>query len=287
MPQRLASALHRARPLCALRVLPARLSHVPRHRRRSRQPARAHRADARAGARGDRRATDPALREHLDACLGCRGCEPACPSGVGYGRGLEAAREMLARAQRGIPPRDPRGPRRLPASALWRPLLTLARWFRGTGVLRALAGRRPSGIRDAAWAMLGHGLASTHQQAAVATAGRPSPVPSPSTPTVALFRGCVMDMLFRHVHDATRRTLEANGYRVVEVDGQGCCGALHEHAGDRDAARVWLAQERRGVHRPRRFHRGQQRRVRRPAPGLRPPARRRRGARRWPPRCAT
>jgi glycolate oxidase iron-sulfur subunit len=53
---------------------------------------------------------------------------------------------------------------------------------------------------------------------------------------VALFRGCVMDTLFRHVHDATRRTLEHNGYRVVEVDGQTCCGALHEHAGDRDAA---------------------------------------------------
>jgi glycolate oxidase iron-sulfur subunit len=45
-----------------------------------------------------------------------------------------------------------------------------------------------------------------------------------------------MDTLFRHVHDATRRTLEHNGYRVVEVEGQACCGALHEHAGDRAAA---------------------------------------------------
>ena len=45
-----------------------------------------------------------------------------------------------------------------------------------------------------------------------------------------------MDTLFRHVHDATRRTLEYNGYRVVEVEGQTCCGALHEHAGDRAAA---------------------------------------------------
>src|SRR6185436_7574361 len=60
--------------------------------------------------------------------------------------------------------------------------------------------------------------------------------PQSDRPTVALFRGCVMDTLFRHVHDATRRTLEHNGYRVVEVDGQTCCGALHEHAGDRDAA---------------------------------------------------
>jgi glycolate oxidase iron-sulfur subunit len=41
-----------------------------------------------------------------------------------------------------------------------------------------------------------------------------------------------MDVLFRHVHDATRRTLEANGYRVVEAPGQACCGAPHEHAGD-------------------------------------------------------
>ncbi len=45
-----------------------------------------------------------------------------------------------------------------------------------------------------------------------------------------------MDTLFTHVNDATRRTLEANGYRVVEAPGQTCCGALHEHAGDRRAA---------------------------------------------------
>jgi glycolate oxidase iron-sulfur subunit len=45
-----------------------------------------------------------------------------------------------------------------------------------------------------------------------------------------------MDTLFRHVNDATRRTLEFNGYTVVEVEGQTCCGALHEHAGDRQAA---------------------------------------------------
>ena len=47
-----------------------------------------------------------------------------------------------------------------------------------------------------------------------------------------------MDTLFPHVHDATRRTLEANGYTVVEAKGQACCGALHEHAGDRAGARA-------------------------------------------------
>ena len=42
-----------------------------------------------------------------------------------------------------------------------------------------------------------------------------------------------MNSLFNHIHAATRRTLAANGYRVIEVKGQVCCGALHEHAGDR------------------------------------------------------
>ncbi|HEU5171126.1 MAG TPA: (Fe-S)-binding protein [Gemmatimonadales bacterium] len=68
-------------------------------------------------------------------------------------------------------------------------------------------------------------------------AGRPAVRPS-GHPTVALFRGCVMDTLFAHVHDATRRTLEVNGYGVIEVPGQGCCGALHDHAGDRGRART-------------------------------------------------
>src|SRR5207249_591286 len=70
------------------------------------------------------------------------------------------------------------------------------------------------------------------------TLGRPDgkrrqpPSDSPTVrQSVALFRGCVMDGLFSHVHDATVRTLEVNGYAVREVPGQVCCGALHAHAG--------------------------------------------------------
>ena len=46
-----------------------------------------------------------------------------------------------------------------------------------------------------------------------------------------------MDGLFSHVHDATVRTLGVNGYAVREVAAQGCCGALHAHAGLIDGAR--------------------------------------------------
>src|SRR2546429_9814528 len=48
-----------------------------------------------------------------------------------------------------------------------------------------------------------------------------------------------MEGLFSHVHDATIRTLEVNGYAVREVPEQACCGALHEHAGlEHDARRL-------------------------------------------------
>jgi glycolate oxidase iron-sulfur subunit len=175
--------------------------------------------------RGEIGPGDSALVQHLDACLGCRGCEPVCPSGVAYGRGLEAARERLFRA-RGLP---------APARAvlgvfrrrsLWRPLFTAARMLRATGLPRALAGSGRHGF----------GMAMLAASAGGPAPRRREPAPSPTGPTVALFRGCVMDTLFRHVHDATRRTLEHNGYRVVEAAGQTCCGALHEHAGDRAAA---------------------------------------------------
>src|SRR5438552_2886432 len=60
----------------------------------------------------------------------------------------------------------------------------------------------------------------------------------PNRPTALLFRGCVMEGLFSHVHDATARTLSVNGYETREVSGPAGCGALHAHAGLLDEARA-------------------------------------------------
>ncbi len=181
--------------------------------------------------RGDIAATDPALFYHLDRCLGCRGCEPVCPSGVQYGHGLEAARARITAA---------RGVSRLARLALWtlttpgvsEVVYWFARALRATGLPRLLAG----------WGRLGFAMGMLAATKAVEGGrGRAKAVPAlhrPRPPSTALlFRGCVMEGLFSHVHDATIRTLGVNGYQVREVSGQVCCGALHEHAGLVDEAR--------------------------------------------------
>jgi glycolate oxidase iron-sulfur subunit len=183
--------------------------------------------------RGELPADDPALTEHLELCLGCRGCEPVCPAGVGYGRGLEAARERLARAN-GIPAVARLALGVFRRRALYNPLFRALRLLRASGLPAAAAGRGRIGFG------LGM-LAATGPFRRAALAGENG---RGSGPTVALFRGCVMDGLFAHVHAASRRALAANGYRVIEVPGQVCCGALHDHAGDRVSARTLLERNR-------------------------------------------
>jgi len=182
---------------------------------------------------GDLAAADAALGYHLDRCLGCRACEPVCPSGVRYGQGLETAREQIAVAK-GVP--------WLARAALWAltspgvsPVVyRFALLLRATGLPRLLAGW---GRIRFAMGMLAATKGGERRGKAQRVSAPAFPRRSPPSPAF-LFRGCVMEGLFPHVHDATIRTLQVNGFAVREIAGQGCCGALHAHAGLGDGARA-------------------------------------------------
>jgi glycolate oxidase iron-sulfur subunit len=171
-----------------------------------------------------------ALERHLDSCLGCRACEAACPSGVRYGALIDGARARLRR----------------PRSVGRRILLALAsrpRWFGGATALarrlglHRLAGRLPG--PPGRW--LGF----------VPPTPGPDPRSLATAPTgaergrVGLFLGCVGRSADAEVHRAASRLLGALGYRVICPDGQGCCGAMHRHAGLADrAAQLAAANQR-------------------------------------------
>ena len=193
----------------------------------------------RAVERGELLPTDPAVRQHLDACLGCRGCEPVCPSGVGYGRGLEAARADLARAN-GLDPLARGALAAFGNRLLWRMGFGVARLLRGSGIAERLAGSGRLGFAMgmvAATRTEGPKDGEADRRLGAARAERAERAETAEMRAV-LFPGCVMSVLFRHVHAATRRVLEANGYRVSVGSGTVCCGAPHAHAGDLEGARA-------------------------------------------------
>jgi glycolate oxidase iron-sulfur subunit len=184
--------------------------------------------------RGEIAVTDVALVYHLDRCLGCRGCEPVCPSGVQYGHGLEAARSRISSA-RGVPPTARLALWALTTSGISGLIYWFARLLRASGLPRLLAG----------WSRFGFAmgmLAATKPErwnVGRLESGARSRSNLPTLQYSAfLFRGCVMEGLFSHVHDATVRTLAVNGYQIQEISNQVCCGALHAHAGLVDEARA-------------------------------------------------
>lgn len=185
--------------------------------------------------RGELAPTDPFVATHLDRCLGCRGCEPVCPSGVGYGRGLEAARELIARS-RPLPWLARAALSAFTTAGLSRVVYALARVVRSTGIPGWLAGW---GKIRFAMGMLAATRPVRRLGGSAVRRARSTPTDyPPNRPTALLFRGCIMDGFFRHVHEATIRTLTVNGYDVREVPGQVCCGALHVHAGLAGEAQV-------------------------------------------------
>ncbi len=171
-----------------------------------------------------------AVAEEAYLCLGCRACETACPSGVRFGALLEETRAAVEEAglRVGLA-------KRLETFALRRVLPHPRRLGLAVGAV-ALAQRLGAGRLAR---LLPQRLADTWQllpaippRAARRRLPRRIPAEGERRGRVALFEGCLMPELFGPVNAATARVLARNGFEVVVPEGQGCCGALHRHAGD-------------------------------------------------------
>jgi glycolate oxidase iron-sulfur subunit len=164
------------------------------------------------------------LVAHLDSCLGCFACVPACPSGVRYDRLLERVRPQIERNYE-----RPAGERAL------RLLLfeTLPHPQRLRALVPLLAAGRRLGERLP-------GRLSVLAKLAPASPPREGELPQRTAPVgvprgrIGLLLGCVQRVFFPEVHRATIGVLAAEGFEVLAPRLPDCCGALELHAGEEE-----------------------------------------------------
>jgi glycolate oxidase iron-sulfur subunit len=176
------------------------------------------------------------LADEAYLCLGCRACETACPSGVEFGAILEEARAAVEEVglRKGWA-------KRIESWALHAVLPRPRRLHRLMGVLGLVQRLR---LDRLALPLLPARLRESYELVPEIPPARerarlPSLFPAQGRPRgrVALFEGCIMPELFGRVNLATARVLARNGFEVLVPREQGCCGALHAHAGEMDLAR--------------------------------------------------
>jgi glycolate oxidase iron-sulfur subunit len=183
---------------------------------------------------------------HIDQCLDCRACETACPSGVEYGKLVEAARGQIEKYYK-----------RPPLTALLRKLFfyeilphrqrlevagKVLRFYQRSGLERLVLASRL--LKLLPWNMQSVAELSPRMEKPFFTDRLGTVIPAVGTRRyrVAFFAGCIANLSFARLNDATVRVLAKNGCEVVIPAGQGCCGALHVHAGIRNLARELAKQ---------------------------------------------
>jgi len=180
----------------------------------------------------------PSYIEHIDLCLACRGCESACPSGVKYGRLVEAARaEIEANIRRPWPTRWLRAlvfRRLLPSRFSLGAVGALLYLYEASGLQRLvrMLGLFPLRLREV------ESLApEVETPFFFPYYGKVLPAEGERRYRVAFLGGCIANISFARLNEATIRVLRKNGCEVSIPEMQTCCGALHVHAGLREDAR--------------------------------------------------
>ena len=150
-------------------------------------------------------------QQHLDRCLTCRSCETTCPSGVKYSQLLEIGREIVEQKV----PRSPkdRWMRRglttiVPNATLFSGLVNLGRWVKPllpSALKQKIPSKKPI------------------------TKEKVLPQQGAGERTMIMLKGCAQPSLAPNTNIAAKRLLARLGIHAIELDGEGCCGAVYSH----------------------------------------------------------
>jgi glycolate oxidase iron-sulfur subunit len=181
-------------------------------------------------------AMTPQWVQHFDTCLGCMACMTACPSGVEYGKLIEATRAQI---ERNFPrPAADKWHRRMIFALFTRPeRLRLMRWplmaYQRSGAQKLL---RKSGLLKLLPKKLSAMETLLPELGKAEAIAEVTPAVGEKRLRVGLLLGCVQREFLPRINAATLRVLVAEGCEVAAPAAQGCCGALLVHAGEEERA---------------------------------------------------
>ncbi len=184
---------------------------------------------------------DKDVERSLDLCLGCRACEPVCPSGVKYGHLLEEARDIIQQNKKHSLPVKlvrktvfeglfPHHERMIMATGLlgFYQRSGLQAVTRKTGIMKLF----PDNL-----ATMEKVLPKVPKMKEMKNRPEYLPPQGEQTKRVAFFKGCLMDTMFLDSNNSTMKLLQLAGCEIVIPKDQACCGALHGHSGEKESAK--------------------------------------------------
>jgi len=176
---------------------------------------------------------------HFDHCLGCQACVTSCPSGMKYGKLIEAMRGQVARRYQR--PLAERALRRIIGAVFSQPkrlrkLAVALRAYQRFGLQRLVRATHLTSLLPGSLRAMEQLLPDLSRDGLSAVLPERIPAQGEKRRTVAMLTGCVQSVFMGQVNAATARVLAAEGCEVLVPPGQGCCGALPMDLGQEEEA---------------------------------------------------
>ncbi|MFX3618133.1 MAG: (Fe-S)-binding protein [Sporolactobacillus sp.] len=189
---------------------------------------------------------DEDVAHSLDLCLGCRACEPVCPSGVKYGHLLEDARSIIQQHKKQSVPvkmlRKGIFEELFPNQNRMENITNLLGFYQRSGLSKVVRKVGFMKLFPESLATMERVLPQVPKKKEIKQRPRFFAHEGGKKATVALFAGCLMDTMFFSTNNATVTLLQKAGCDVYIPENQLCCGALHGHNGELEIAKKMARQ---------------------------------------------